>query len=101
MLNPSTADESMNDPTIRRCLGFARRWGYHECQAANLFAWVSSDPRDLCRLDIDPIGENDEHLHRLAVNASRIVWAWGNWGKLGGRGDVGRMGRGGDGAFCC
>jgi hypothetical protein len=77
MLNPSTADELADDPTIRRCLGFAERWGFSRVMIGNLFAWRSTDPKAL-RTVADPVGpENDAALARMAAGASRIVCAWG------------------------
>lgn len=79
-LNPSTADERRNDPTIRRCIGFARGWGYGGCAVANLFAFRATYPADLKRAD-DPVGpDNDAWLLKLAGEAGLIVAAWGNDG---------------------
>lgn len=87
MLNPSTADAFQLDPTVRRCLGYATRWGYGSLLVANLFAWRSTDPRALELAD-DPIGpENDEAIVRLARSAARVVCAWGTWGEFEDRGD--------------
>jgi hypothetical protein len=78
MLNPSTADAFQDDPTIRRCMGFARSWGFGSFHAGNLFAWRSSKPADLF-LTEDPAGkENHLHLEALARDCSRIICAWGN-----------------------
>ncbi len=77
MLNPSTADAELDDPTIRRCIGFARRWGFQELVVANLFAWRATDPRELKRAS-DPVGpENDEHLIALSGDADAVIAAWG------------------------
>lgn len=76
-LNPSTADESEDDPTIRRCIGFAREWGYGGMAIGNVYAWRSTDPRGLQDTP-DPVGaENDIWLGRLARTTHLIVCAWG------------------------
>lgn len=88
MLNPSTADAEDDDATIRRCIGFARSWGYGDMVVTNLFAWRSTDPKGLLSA-IDPIGpENDYHLANEARLADLIVCAWGTPGKLKGRAAV-------------
>ena len=77
MLNPSTADADQDDATIRRCIGFARTWGYGRLVVGNLYAYRATDPRKLA-LAKDPVGpENDSHVLSDAVLADRIVCAWG------------------------
>lgn len=77
-LNPSTADATYDDPTIRRCVGFARRMGYDVLLMANLFGWRATDPRRLKGVR-DPVGsQNDVWLRKLARMADTIVAAWGN-----------------------
>jgi hypothetical protein len=81
-LNPSTADERRDDPTIRRCVGFARDWGYGTLVVANLFAYRATDPRQLRRA-VDPVGpRNDYWLRRYAAAADLVVAAWGNHAAL-------------------
>ena len=81
-LNPSTADEKENDPTIVRCIKFARSWGYGGVYVTNLFAYCATAPSDMMASN-DPIGkENDEWLYKLANEADIVVAAWGNDGKL-------------------
>lgn len=77
MLNPSTADEREDDPTIRRCIGFARTWGYCSMTVVNLFALRSTDPAGL--LDVaDPVGpDNDLAIRDVAADAAHVVAAWG------------------------
>jgi hypothetical protein len=76
-LNPSTADESVDDPTIRRCIGFAKAWGFGGLLMGNLFAFRATSPRDLCRA-LDPVGpDTDVWLGTLSVRASVVVAAWG------------------------
>jgi len=86
MLNPSTADASQDDPTIRRCIGFAKAWGFGGLIVGNLFALRSTDPKALYGHN-DPVGpENDEYLRRIAQRAETVVCAWGTHGALNGRG---------------
>lgn len=77
MLNPSTADAEVDDPTVRRCVGFARRWGFRRLEVGNLFARRASKPSELWRVP-DPIGpENDYHLVEMSKGADCVVAAWG------------------------
>lgn len=77
-VNPSTADETENDPTIRKCIGFAKRWGFGAIEMVNLFAWRDTDQRGLLTAS-DPIGiENDCRILQAFDGASRIVLAWGS-----------------------
>jgi hypothetical protein len=81
LLNPSTATATEDDPTIRRCIGFAERWGYPSLVVTNLFALRSTDPRAL-RTSRAPVGpDNDHWLMKSAMGADRIVAAWGNHGR--------------------
>jgi len=84
-LNPSIADEVRDDPTLRRCMGYASDWGYGGVCVANLFAWRATDPAAL-KAARDPVGpDNDAWLTRLAVDAGLVVAAWGNHGAWQGR----------------
>lgn len=76
-LNPSTADETQDDPTIRRCIGFAQRWGYARLKMMNLYAYRSTDPKGLWTAD-DPVGPVNNHaLYAAFGSANMIVAAWG------------------------
>lgn len=76
-LNPSTADATVDDPTIRRCVGFAQAWGYGALVMLNLFALRSTDPDALLAAE-DPVGVgNDEVLAAVCEQASLVVEAWG------------------------
>lgn len=78
LLNPSTADESRLDPTLRRCAGFARSWGFAGMVITNVFAFRSTCPDVLCRA-AEPVGPaNDRHLLREARRADAVVAGWGN-----------------------
>ncbi|WP_028003193.1 DUF1643 domain-containing protein [Sinorhizobium meliloti] len=86
MLNPSTADEQKDDPTIRRCIGFAKSWGYGGIVVGNLFALRSTDPKALYT-HADPIGpDNDKYLWDIANDCHQVIAAWGTHGALNNRG---------------
>lgn len=77
MLNPSTADAEVDDPTIRRCIALAKRWNFDALEVVNLFAWRATDPRQLSKC-ANPIGEgNNEAIMKAAERSSQIVCAWG------------------------
>ena len=77
MLNPSTANETDLDPTLRRCVGFAKSWGCGGIVVVNLFAVVSPDPKVLLAHP-DPVGpRNDEVLFAAADSAKTFVVGWG------------------------
>lgn len=81
MLNPSTADERVDDPTIRRCIGFAAREGAPLLQVVNLYAYRATDPAELARVEMDVavgVGNDDVLESALAMPHARIVCAWGS-----------------------
>lgn len=81
MLNPSTADETNDDPTIRRCIAYARAWNFERLVVGNLFAFRATDPRDM-KAAADPVGTlNDAYLVEIAKRAELVVCAWGQHGK--------------------
>lgn len=83
MLNPSTADAAQDDPTIRRCIGFAMAWGFRRLLVGNLFAYRATNPKDLPPAP-ERIGpENERHLCNMARRSSLIVCAWGSAGREG------------------
>lgn len=85
MLNPSTADAEADDPTIRRCLGYARDWGYGGLEVVNLFALRATDPREMLAAE-DPVGpHNDGAIGATVLSAGLVVAAWGADGKHRGR----------------
>jgi hypothetical protein len=84
-LNPSTADETVDDHTIRRCIGFAKTWGYGGIYMINLFAFRATKPADLKKA-ADPIGpDNDRILRAYHETSDRTVACWGNDGVFMGR----------------
>lgn len=77
MLNPSTADAGTDDPTIRRCINFAKAWGFGSLTVVNLFAYRTSCPREL-KLAQDPVGPLNMYFVATAVQQAAItVAAWG------------------------
>lgn len=86
-LNPSTANERSNDPTIRRVMRFTNDWGYGGFYMMNLFAWVTPYPRDLERA-ADPVGLNDEWLQKIYNATEFTVYVWGSFPQAGERAKV-------------
>lgn len=85
MLNPSVADQTRDDPTIRRAIGFAHRLGFERLSVVNLFALRTTDPRGLYRAR-DPVGpDNDAAIRAAVADATLVIAAWGNHGALRGR----------------
>lgn len=79
-LNPSIADETIDDPTITRCLNYAKDWGYGTLLMANLFAFRSTYPKDIYLTD-NPIGnENDNYILECVAQSDLVVACWGNNG---------------------
>jgi hypothetical protein len=85
MLNPSTADDVFDDATIRRCVGFAKRWGFSGLVVTNLFAYRATQPTDLIALLNTSGGwhlavgeDNAAHIDREAKAAKAVVCAWGD-----------------------
>ena len=80
MCNPSTADAHRDDPTVRRCIGFARGWGFGALRIANAFALRTADPTvllDVVAVGGDPVGpDNPRHLRGLGEEHT-VVLAWG------------------------
>lgn len=89
MLNPSVADALLDDPTIRRCIGFSQSYEFHEffgdkfgsLEVVNLFAFRATDPKDMATAKangVDIVGpENDRHITEAASRASLVIAAWG------------------------
>jgi hypothetical protein len=86
MLNPSTADAHVDDPTIRKCLGFSRRMSFDALEVVNLYALRATDPRELRRHrdGADIVGPaNDESIVKAARRATLVIAAWGDGAKHG------------------
>jgi hypothetical protein len=81
MLNPSTATEVQNDPTVERCERRARALGFGAFRVLNIFAWRDTDPRAMRRAG-DPVGpENDAAIVESTGWADQIICAWGTHGE--------------------
>lgn len=79
MLNPSTANQAVDDPTIRRCMGFARREGCDWLDVVNLYAYRATDPEELLKAE-DPIGpDNESVIKEVCRGPGILVAAWGAW----------------------
>jgi hypothetical protein len=85
MLNPSTADAFTTDPTITRCVRFARREGCGSIRVVNLFALRATDPRSLSLPGRDPVGPSNDRFLDDHAQAHLVVAAWGAGGTLNGR----------------
>ena len=78
MLNPSTADAEEDDPTIRRCVGFAKAHQFDGIQVVNLYAWRATDPRDLKAAGYPVGSDNDNHIKAALGPAGAVCVAWGD-----------------------
>ena len=86
MLNPSTADAFILDPTVTRCIGYAKKWGCGTLRVTNLFALRSTDPKGLKVEGINPFEHslwmNDQFVLLAAQQSDLVLCAWGNHGSL-------------------
>ena len=80
-LNPSTADEANDDPTLIRCINYAKAWGFGGVFIANIFAYRATKPKDLLARKRVIGKENNHWLFKLAEDADLVVAAWGNHGQ--------------------
>ena len=78
-LNPSTADAEQDDPTIRRCVGFAKAWGYGGIVMLNLFAYRATDPK-VMRRAFDPVGPQNDATLCASTGGRDVLCAWGTGG---------------------
>lgn len=77
MLNPSTADAEIDDPTIRSCMRLCKNWGYGSFEVVNLFGWRATDPSELAKAD-DPVGPANQRIVNAAIVRTDVaICAWG------------------------
>jgi hypothetical protein len=82
LLNPSTADETRDDPTIRRCIVRAARTGFGSVEILNVFAWPDVSPEVLVSA-FDPVGpENDRHILECVASCDTVIVGWGRWAEI-------------------
>jgi hypothetical protein len=79
-LNPSTADEFKNDPTVTRCINFAKAWGYDGMIMLNLFAWRDTDPEKMKKATMPVGSRNDGVIQYLVQRVGKTIACWGNHG---------------------
>lgn len=79
-LNPSTASEHKNDPTVTRCIEFSKSWGYTGMVMLNLFGYRATDPKEMKRYQ-EPVGDqNDAAIIEVSQYAKALICGWGNHG---------------------
>lgn len=86
-LNPSTADETKNDPTIRRCIGYAKDWGFGGICMLNLFAYRTTCPKIL-KIVSDPIGSKNNEFLKMYADLRLTIACWGTQGTFMKRGET-------------
>jgi len=80
-LNPSTATDRQDDPTIRRVVGFAKAWYHGGLYVGNLFSTITPDPRELYLAEPEPTAPTDEALQEMRAICPRVLVGWGHFGK--------------------
>jgi hypothetical protein len=81
LLNPSTADDMKDDPTIKKCISYAKSWGYGQLHVCNLFANRATDPKELLKLKKKDFNNfNYYYITNIIINndIEKVVFAWGN-----------------------
>ena len=81
-LNPSTADEEKDDQTIRKCIGYAKNWGYGGMYMTNIYAFRATNPKKMIVAN-NPVGpENRRYVTDISRDAGLTIAAWGNNGDI-------------------
>lgn len=82
LLNPSTGDARLNDPTIKRLIFFTQKHGYGGFYVGNLYAPITPYPKILFQLDLNEDQKNRQHIKAMRALCKDVVYAWGNHGQL-------------------
>lgn len=86
-LNPSTADATHDDPTIRKCIAYAQAWQFKKLVMVNLFGWRATNPKELLTAK-NPVGRlNDKHLDEAILRCALVIACWGEHGAILSRSD--------------
>jgi len=86
-LNPSTADATHDDPTIRKCIAYAQAWHFKKLIMVNLFAWRATNPNELLETN-HPVGAlNDKYVDAALKQCRLVVACWGEYGTILNRSD--------------
>jgi len=81
-LNPSTADATQDDPTIRKCIAYAQAWQFKKLLVVNLFAWRATNPNELLTAR-NPVGKlNDKYVDEAISRSALVVACWGEYGTI-------------------
>lgn len=82
MLNPSSADEDIDDATTTKVISFSKKWGYGGLHICNLYTYRTSSPKKLFSVQKNKRGSNKSEIKKYAKKCSKIVYAWGNKEKV-------------------
>ena len=82
MLNPSSADENIDDPTTKKVISYSKKWGYGGLHICNLYTYRTTSPKILFDIPKNKRGSNKNEIKKYAKKCSKIVYAWGNKEKV-------------------
>tara|TARA_B100000959_G_C14880025_1_gene582112 strand:+ start:597 stop:1049 length:453 start_codon:yes stop_codon:yes gene_type:complete len=82
MLNPSSADEDLDDPTTKKIIRFSKKWGFGGMHICNLYTYRTSNPKKLFSIPKNKRGNNKNEIKKYAEKCSKVVYAWGNKEKV-------------------
>ena len=82
MLNPSSADENIDDPTTKKVISYSKKWGYGGLHICNLYTYRTTSPKILFDIPKNKRGSNKNEIKKYAKKSSKVVYAWGNKEKV-------------------